>query len=206
MKKHDEPPSVARGPGPRWLRLGLAVLAVIYYGALIHHPPDSRWVRPAAFFTEATSLFPVSVSSVLEFRIEAWSCGGGGEWKPLDPRPYFRIQADDKESRFQRLGYFYFNSKTADSRREREAGEGLDRFISNRRAEAAAESGDAGVDDGVTGPIGGIRVVKIVRPLPTPGDPVERYHFDPFAPIPAGQRRDRYATPERERKRRCESS
>jgi hypothetical protein len=196
VKKRDEPPPVARGPGPRWLRIGLAGLAVIYYAALIRHPPDSRWVRPAAFFTEATSLFPLSVSSVLEYRIEAWSCSGEGDWKPIDPRPYFPIHPDDKESRFQRLGYFYFNSKT-ESRRDREVGKALDQYIATGHA--------AGADDGVTGRIGGIRVVKIVRPIPAPGEPVERYHFDPFAPIPGDQRRDKYTTPEEERKQRCAS-
>lgn len=197
MKKRDEPPSVARGPGPRWLRICLAGLAVIYYAALVHHPPESRWLRPAAFFTAATALFPQSVSSVLEFRIEAWSCHGDGDWKPIDPRPYFPIHPDDKESRFQRLGYFYFNAKT-ESPRDRDVGQVLDHYIAAGHA--------AGADDGVAGAIGGIRVVKIVRPIPEPGDPVARYHFDPFAPIPVDQRRDKYATPEAERKQRCASS
>jgi hypothetical protein len=38
------------------------------------------------------------------------------------------------------------------------------------------------------------------------GAPVERYRFDPFAPVPPEQRRDVYYTPGSERKRRCSGS
>lgn len=195
MKKPEPTPPIARGPGPRWFRFGLVALALVYYGALVHHPPDVKWLRPAVFFTEATSLFPRSNSVVLEYRIEVWACGKG--WKPIDPRPYFPIEPDDKESRFQRLGYFYFNSKSL-SQRERAVGKALDDYVSGRHA--------AGAEDSVTGPIGGIRVMKIVRPFPSPGDPVERYHYDPFATVPADQIREKYATPAAERKQRCASS
>ncbi|HEX7836277.1 MAG TPA: hypothetical protein VF469_02375 [Kofleriaceae bacterium] len=187
--------TIATGPGPRWLRFGLVGLAVVYLGALIHHPPDTSWLRPAAFFTEATSLFPRADSVTLEYRLEVWACGR--DWEPIDPRPYFPIRPDDKESRFQRLGYFYFNSKTLTPRTVT-VGKALDQYISTRHA--------AGTDDGVTGAIGGIRVVKIVRPLPVPGEPIERYHFDPFAQGLPDQRREKYSTPSSERKRRCPGS
>ncbi|HEY0476621.1 MAG TPA: hypothetical protein VGD37_03805 [Kofleriaceae bacterium] len=187
MTGRDLPAAVATGPGPRWLRLGLAGLAVVYLGALIHHPPDLAWLRPAAFFTQATSLFPHASSFAIEFRLEAWACGR--RWEPIDPRPYFSIEPEDKESRLQRFGYFY--------ERDHAALQALDRYLTARHA--------TGTDDGVAGPIGGIRLVKVVRPLPTPGDPVARYHFDPFAPVPPAQRRDIYYTPGPERKRRCEA-
>jgi hypothetical protein len=187
--------TVATGPGPRWLRLGLACVAVVYYGALIHHPAGNTWLRPTAFFTEATSLFPRSNEVVLEYRIEAWVCGH--DWAPLDPRPYFPIQPDDKESRFQRLGYFYFNDKALTAR-DRKVGIALDGYISARHAE--------GVDDGVTGRIGGIRVIKVIKPFPAPGEPVARYHYDPIGPVPDDQRREKYATPAAERTQRCQRS
>jgi hypothetical protein len=176
---------VARGPGPRWFRLGLAGLACVYYAALIKHPPDLRWLRPVAYFTEATSLFPRASSFAIEYRLEVWPCGR--RWEPIDPRPYFPIRPDDKESRFQRLGYFYERNQTAM--------QALDAYVSQRHA--------AGADDGVAGRIGGIRLVKVVRPFPPPGAPVGRYHHDPFAPIPPEQRRDVYTTPGPERRRRC---
>ena len=184
MTTRPAPATVATGPGPRWLRLGLAGLAVVYLGALVHHPADTAWLRPAAFFTQATSLFPRAAVYAIEYRLEVWACGR--HWEPIDPRPYFPIEPDDKESRLQRLGYFYEH--------DRPALEALDSYISARHPET---------DDGVTGPIGGVRLVKVVRPLPEVGDPVERYHFDPLAPIPPKQRRDIYFTPGSERKRRC---
>jgi hypothetical protein len=179
---------VATGPGPRWLRLGLAVVALVYYVGLLHHPQASTWTRPLFFFVDATALFPHADKFAIEWRLEAWVCGR--QWESIDPRPYFPIRPDDKESRFQRLGYFY--------ERDRPAMQALDRYISAGHA--------AGVDDGVTGAIGGIRLFKVVRPIPEVGTPIERYHFDPFAPVPAEQRRDLYYTPASERKRRCASS
>jgi hypothetical protein len=182
-------PVIARGPGPRWLRLGLVVPALIYYSALLcHHPPQTRWLRPPSFFTQATCLFPRSDAFAIEYRLEVWSCSK--QWQEIDFRPYFPIQPDDKESRFQRLGYFYD--------RNRAAMQALDSYISSRHAE--------GVDDGVAGPIGGIRLVKIVRPFPAPGQSVERYHFDPREPIAPGERRDMYYTPESQRRKRCTGS
>ncbi len=178
-------PAIAVGPGPRWVRLGLAGLAAVYFAALIHHPPDNAWVRPVGFFTECTCLFPRATSFAIEYRLEVWPCGR--RWEPIDPTPYFPIQPDDKESRLQRLGYFY--------ERNRPVMQALDAFISERHAE--------GVDDGVTGPIGGIRLVKIVHKFPEVGESVERYHFDPRGPIPTDERRDVYYTPGAERKRRC---
>lgn len=179
------PAIVAAGPGPRRVRRGLVVLALVYFGALIHHPPDVRGLRAVAFFTQATSLFPYAASFAIEYRIELWPCGR--RWEPADPRPYFPIQPDDKESRLQRFGHFYEHDHAALR--------ALDAYLTARHA--------AGIDDGVAGPIGGVRLVKVVRPLPAPGDAVERYHFDPFAPVPPDQRRDIYYTPGPERKRRC---
>lgn len=197
MKK-PEPPPIARGPGPRWFRRCLIALAVVYFGALLHRPPAAigRWLRPAVFFTESTALFPHSNEVVLEYRLEVWGCGQG--WRPIDPRPYFPIEPEDKESRFQRLGYFYFNSRRAPDARERAVAKALDAYISRRHA--------AGADDGAPGPIGGIRVMKATRAFPLPGDPVARYHYDPFATLPGDQIKEKYATPANERERRCASS
>jgi hypothetical protein len=183
------PATIARGPGPRWLRLGLVLPALLYYGGLIYHrTPDTRWLRPPAFFVEATCLFPRSDAFAIEYRLEVWSCTK--QWQLIDFRPYFPIQPDDKESRFQRLGYFYD--------RNRPAMQALDSYISSGHA--------AGIDDGVPGPIGGIRLIKVVRTFPAPGQSVERYHFDPREPVPPDQRREMYYTPESQRRRRCAGS
>lgn len=183
MSSND--PTIAVGPGPRWFRIALTAIATLYLAALVKHPPDNDYVRPVGFFTEATCLFPRASTYAIEYRLQVWKCGE--HWESIDPTPYFPIQPDDKESRLQRLGYFY--------ERNRGVMQALDAYISERHAE--------GVDDGVTGAIGGIRLVKIVRKFPEPGESVDRYHFDPFAPIPKDELRDLYYTPGVERKRRC---
>jgi len=179
--------NVATGPGPRGVRLGLVVLAALYYLGLLHSPEKPGRLRPIVFFTDATGLFPHIDSFALEWRLEVWACGRS--WEAIDPRPYFPIRPDDKESRFQRLGFFYERNRTVM--------QALDAYISAHHA--------AGADDGVVGQTGGIRLFKNVRPLPGAGEPIERYHFDPFAPVPPAQRRDLYYTPASERKRRCSS-
>jgi hypothetical protein len=178
---------IAPGVRAAWLRGALIVLALIYYVALIHNWPDVRPLRAIRYFTEATALFPKANVISQDFELEAWTCDG--KWAPLDPRPYFPLRPDDKESRFQRLGYFY--------NRSRPVMQALDDYIRARHAE--------GGDDGVTGKIGGIRLVRVARPLPAPGEPVARYAFDPLAPVPASQRRDLYFTPASVRKARCTS-
>lgn len=179
---------VAAGPGPRWLRRALVVLACVYFAALLRHPPDRAWLRPAAFFTEATCLFPRKNYFAIEYRLEVWACGR--RWESIDPTPYFPIQTDDKESRLQRLAYFYEHN--------REAMQSLDAYIAAGHA--------AGAPDGVAGPIGGIRLVKVVRKFPPAGEAVDRYRFAPQAPIPEAERRDLYTTPSAERQRRCPAS
>lgn len=176
---------IARGPGPRWLRLALAGLASLYFVALVRHPPQVGPLHALGFFTESTCLFPGASRFALEFRLEAWSCPRK-RWEPLDPRAYFPIEADDKESRFQRLGHFYQQSRPAMT--------ALDEWIAARHDRT---------DDGVAGPIGGIRLVKQSRSLPAPGEPVARYAYDPLAPIPKDERKDLYATRPSERKARC---
>jgi len=178
---------IARDRRPRWLRGALVGVAVLYYAALVVHPPNTGWSRPLAFFTSATCLFPRSSAYSIDYRLAAWSCTDA-RWQPFDHRPLFPIQADDKESRFQRLAYFYKNNRTVMR--------ALDSYV------AARHGSDGG--DGVAGPIGGIRLLEVLRPLPAPGEPFKRYTFDPLAPLSrAEDHRDGFSTPGDERKQRC---
>jgi hypothetical protein len=170
---------------PRWTRAPLATLAALYFALLVYHPTDLPWARPVTFFTEATCLFPRAAEYAIEFRLEAWGCGR--RWEPLDPRPYFPIRPDDKESRLQRFGYFYERNDAAMT--------ALDAFVTARHA--------SGADDGVTGRIGGVRLYKALRRIPDAGAPVERYQFDWTTPVARDERREIYYTPGPERRRRC---
>jgi hypothetical protein len=187
---------VARGPGPKWLRIALAVLAALYYLGLLKHPPQVGPLRPIAFFTECTCLFPGAATASIEYRLEGWSCSARA-WQPLDPRPYFPIEADDKESRFQRVGYFIARGDKRVVNNTREVLHALEGYILERHAEAS----DAG-----SGTLGGIRLFRVARPIPQPGADISRYVYEPLGPAPEGERKDLYHTRQSELRQRCEAS
>lgn len=183
------------GPGPRWFRIALAVLAGCYLVGLFKHPPAKGVFRPISYFMECTRLFPEADTYAIEYRLEAWSCDAH-RWLPLDPRPYFPIEADDKESRFQRLGYFYGERAAGQTRRT--VMTALDDYVLAHHDEAS---------DGVPGPLGGIRLYKVARTLPAPGDPVPRYVYQPRGPVPPDAKRtDLFYTRASTRKTRCKSA
>ena len=192
-------PDVATGPGPGWLRYVLVAVAILYFWGLgresLHKlfgtpmDPPGKVLRPFNFFVQASSLFPEADAYSIEARLEAWSCATTS-WVPLDPRPYFQIETDDKESRLQRLSYFYPRYPE-----DRVVMHALDDYIRDKHA--------TGVDDGVTGTIGGIRLYKWERKIPEPGEPAIHYEFDPFAPVPANEHKDQFYTKLSDRKARC---
>jgi hypothetical protein len=197
---------VARGPGPTWLRWGLVAVAALYFlGLLIYSPgwktvPDKPVVKPIAFFLEAAGLFPKADEIAFEYRLEGWSCARR-RWEKLDPRPYFPIEADNKESRFQRLVWFF--RKSANYKTIMSA---LDDYVVARHE---------GVDDAIDGPLGGIRVYEVWRDLPPPGAPTDRYAFHPVAMLGDGEHRKDvrdgdghrfYFTPKPERGDRCKAA
>ena len=155
---------VAYGFGPRGFRYALCGVAVIYFVLLIRHPSAKSPLHPISWFTEATGLFPQADRFAVEYRLEAWSCAQLA-WKPIDPTPNFPIQADDKESRLQRVAHFY--------KHERVVMRALDEYVTAAHVDS----------DGVPGTVGGIRLVQIETTLPPPGGDVQRYSFDPLAPI-----------------------
>jgi hypothetical protein len=176
-----------KGIGPRWFRRALVGIAAVYFAALVHHPLLS-FARPVQFFTESTCLFPRADVYAIEYRLAAWSCGEA-KWKPIDPGAYFPIEVANKESRFQRLSYFY--------KQVRPVMHALDDFVMERHPH---------VSDGVDGKIGGIRLFETLQTLPEPGGDVQRYHWEPLAPIPTTGIRDAFYTTGPTRKDRCRSA
>jgi len=188
--------NVVRGFGPRGFRIALCVVAVGYFIGLLHH---SLIPQPVGFFVDATKLFPDANRVAMEFRLEGWSCTDRS-WHLIDPRPYFPMRSDDKESRFQRLAYFYgvragkpAKGTPKEKVPERIAMYALDDFIVTHHKD---------VDDGLAGDIGGIQVYVIKKPIPEPGADVDRYDYQPFV-ITDGKREDLFYTPESKRKARC---
>jgi hypothetical protein len=110
------------------------------------------------------------------------------------------MRSDDKESRFQRLAYFYGvraskppPGTSHDKVPERVAMTALDDFIVAHHPS---------VDDGLAGDIGGIQVYVIKKPIPEPGATIDRYEYQPFV-VTDGKRQDLFYTPESKRKARC---
>jgi hypothetical protein len=191
--------NVAHGPGPKSLRAALVVAALLYYlGIFIagtRKTPLTAIPRPIAFFVEAPGLFPFADRVSFEFKLDGWACSPRA-WVPLDPRAYFPIEADNKESRFQRLVWFYrYHDMSKDHLRALMSA--LDDYVLAHHAQ---------LDDGYRGELGGIRVYEVYRELPAPGDDVERYTFDPLAPLqPGEQRKDIFNTRSTVRKQRCKT-
>jgi hypothetical protein len=174
--------TVARGVGPPAVRYVLVGIAALYFTGLMKRVPQLGGLHAVAFFTEATCLFPEAATYVIEFRLETWSCRDAA-WQASDPRPLFPIEADSKESRFQRLGHFY--------QRHKQVMSSLDEWIVERLGSRGER-------------VGGIRVVKVLRPIPAPGAPIPRHEHRPLDPIPVDQRRDMYVTPAIDRRNRCD--
>jgi len=191
----EEP--VEPGWGPPGFRLALAVVAGLYFACLFIASvggggAGEKIPQPARFFVQAACLFPSASQKVIEYRAELWSCRER-KFVPFDPRADFPIRADDKESRFQRLGHFYRTSAPVM--------QALDEFLlvrHNARAEPV---------DGVDGPVGGMRFVSLRIPFPQPGEPTARFEYRPLAPGPEGtEEKPWYMTPASTRAKRCEAA
>jgi hypothetical protein len=188
---------VARGLGPPWFRAALVVLAIAYYLtlSLVDHARRITPPRIVAFFTQATQLFMSSDANVIEFHLEGWSCPRQ-RWEPMDPRPYFRVHADDKESRFQRVAYFYELDPGKKGKWMRPVMRAMERYLIEQHAAG-------GADDGVDGPIGGIHIFKTLTPIPDPEWAIDRYEYRPLDKIAEKDQVELFHTPESKRAKQC---
>src|SRR5262249_25788462 len=111
-----------------------------------------------------------------------WSCADRA-WHEIDVFPYFPIDRDNKENRFQRALQFY--------RKNRTVMRALDDFVVGRHN----RTGEA--------PIGGVRFLSLRIPYPQPGEHVDPYERRALARYPADERHDWYWTPKSRRAERC---
>ena len=81
-------------------------LAAVWLDGIGNGLPVKVLPRPVAYFMQIATLFPRAATMAIDYRVEAWSCSEK-KWQELDIRPYFPIDADDKENRFQRVMHFY---------------------------------------------------------------------------------------------------
>lgn len=177
------------GLGPRWARVGGALLFGAYLFTMLAGSVGSTWPRqlpgPVLYLTQVACLFPKASRMAIEYRVEAWSCADQA-FTELDARPYFPIHANNKESRLHRTGFFY--------RQERKVMEALESYLVERVNRDAAPSQG----------IGGIRLSSLRHPLPAIDErPVPRFRAKPLAKIPQDNVKAWFYTPVRRRAKHC---
>ncbi len=145
--------------------------------------------RVANYFFQVAALFPRAATMSIDYRAEAWVCADK-KWEEIDTRPYFPIDPDDKENRFQRVMHFLRQDETTMH--------ALDAYLVERH-----NSGNAQDDIPTDQLIGGVRLLSLRIPLPKPGEPLERTHRLPLSAYPEDERRVWYHTPRSKAAERC---
>jgi hypothetical protein len=151
--------------------------------------PSRVLPRVANYFLQVAALFPKAATMSIDYRAEAWVCADK-KWEELDTRPYFPIDPDDKENRFQRVMHFF--------REDRTTMRALDAYLVDRHTSG---KGLDGID--ALKPLGGVRMLSLRIPLPSPGEPLARSRRGPLADVPPGERHGFYHTRRSEIAARC---
>jgi hypothetical protein len=136
--------------------------------------------RTANYFLQVSALFPVAAVASIDYRAEGFVCGQG-TWMELDTRPYFPIDPDDKQNRFNRVMHFF-----RDNRKTMNA---LDSYLVERHNSGTRRDGIPGDRS-----IGGVRLLSLRIPLPKPGDHLERMTHRPLSEYPEDERKIFYHT------------
>ena len=165
-----------------WIVVAGAYLVTVWLDGVGSNFPGKITPRPWLYFAQVAALFVTAAPKVIDYRAEGWSCSER-KWIEIDVRPYFRIDADNKENRFQRTLQFY--------RRNRIVLRALEDFLVKRNAASGGPM------------IGGLRFSSLRLPYPAPGEHVAPYQRLPLAGYPSDLRHDWYWTPKSRRIERC---
>jgi|HubBroStandDraft_6_1064221.scaffolds.fasta_scaffold17475_3 hypothetical protein len=151
--------------------------------------PASILPRAANYFVQVSALFPWAATASIDYRAEGFICSEGA-WMELDTRPYFPIDTEDKENRFNRVMHFF--------RENRPTMTALDSYLVNQHNSAMRE-------DGIPSDraIGGVRLLSLRIPIPAPGDRLQRMSRQPLSSYPEEQRKAFYHTPRSRLAERC---
>jgi hypothetical protein len=178
----------------RWILACLAAsyLAGVWLDGVGSTLPSSILPRSANYFLQVSALFPYAATASIDYRAEGWVCadGGNGKWEEIDTRPYFPLDADNKENRFQRVMHFY--------RDNRPTMHALEKYLIEAHAAGRA-------DDGIPHdePIAGVRFSSLRIPLPQPGEPLTRSERKPLSEYPESERALFYHTRRSKLDARC---
>ena len=175
-------------------RVALRVLAGTYLAGVwldgVGSTLPSRMLpRVPNYFLQIAALFPRAATMSIEYRAEAWVCADR-QWEELDTRPYFPLDPEDKENRFQRVMHFF--------RQDEKTMHALDAYLVERHASGR---GLDGIDP--VKAIGGVRLLSLRIPLPKPGEPLERNHRLTLSAYPDDERHVFYHTPRSKAVERC---
>jgi hypothetical protein len=151
--------------------------------------PSHFLPRAANYFLQVAALFPKAATMTIDYRAEAWVCADR-KWEELDTRPYFPLDPDDKENRFQRVMHFFRDDRTVMH--------ALDDYLVEQHPSG---KGADGIDP--LKPIGGIRVMSLRIPLPAPGEALQRFGREPLSAYPESERHHFYHTTRAKAAERC---
>jgi hypothetical protein len=165
-----------------WIVIAGLYLATVWFDGIGSTFPVKVTPRPWLYFAQVAALFTTAAPKVIDYRAEGWSCADR-RWVELDVRPYFRIDADNKENRFQRALQFY--------RKDRVVMRALEDYLLRRNTAVGGAQ------------LGGVRFSSLRLPYPAPGEHVSAYEHHPLASYPSDQRHDWYFTPKSRRLERC---
>ena len=160
--------------------LSAAYLAGVWLEGVGSSLPASLLPRTPLYFLQIAALFPHAATNVIDYRAEGWVCSEH-RWRELETRPYFPLDPDDKENRFQRVMHFF--------RDNRPAMHALDDYL------VQGHQGGT-LPDGIPhdAALGGIRVLSLRLPLPEPGSALERLSRKPLDEYPTSVRKNFYHT------------
>ena len=165
-----------------WIVVAGLYLATVWLDGVGSTFPAKITPRPWLYFSQIAALFVNAAPKVIEYRAEGWSCSEH-KWIEVDVRPWFPIDRDDKESRFQRALQFY--------RKNRNVMQALEDFVVKRNN----ASGNP--------PIGGVRFASLRLSYPAAGEHIAPYQRLPLATYSGEQRHDWYWTLRSRRNERC---
>lgn len=175
----------------RWILVGIAstYLAGVWLDGVGSTLPSSILPRSLNYFLQVSALFPYAALASIDYRAEGWVCAES-KWEEIDTRPYFPIDADNKENRFQRVMHFY--------RENRPTMHALEAYLIEAHAAGRA---DDGIPHDV--PIAGVRFSSLRIPLPEPGQPLTRSERRPLSEYPESERKLFYHTRRSKLEARC---
>ena len=165
-----------------WVVVAALYLATVWLDGVGSNVPSKLTPRPWLYFSQIAALFVNAAPKVIDYRAEGWVCSEH-KWQEIDVRPYFRIDEDNKENRFQRALQFY--------RKNRAVMRALEEYVVGRY--------NATHDV----PIAGVRFSSLRLDYPPPGAHVAPFSHEPLTTYSGEQKHDWYFTPGTRRAERC---